>query len=124
MTEQGIRYTAVAALVAAIVAAVGARAVSASGVEGVLVGSAIGFAVQVAVFWLFMVRLFPGRVWHGYGVGLLVRFAAFAVVAFVAVPQAGLPLGATLFPLAAVFWLTTLMEPAFFKARTPKTTQA
>ncbi|HSU16466.1 hypothetical protein [Longimicrobium sp.] len=124
MTEQGIRYTALAALVAAAVAAAAARAVAPGSLTGVLVGAAAGFAVQVAVFWMFMVRLFPGRVWHAYGVGLLVRFAAFAVVALVAVPQAGLPLGATLFPLAAVFWLTTLMEPAFFKPRTPKTRQA
>jgi hypothetical protein len=124
MREPGIRYTAVAALVTAVVAAVGARAVAPASLAGVLVGAAAGFAVQVTVFWVFMVRLFPGRVWHGYGVGLLVRFAAFAAVALVAVPQAGLPLAATLFPLAAVFWLTTLMEPAFFKARTPKTTQA
>jgi hypothetical protein len=122
MTEQGVRYTAVAALVAAIVAAVGLRATGPAGHAGVVVGAAVGFAIQVAVFWVFMVRLFPGRVWHAYGVGLLVRFAAFAVVALVAVPQAGLPLAATLFPLAAVFWLTTLAEPAFFKARTPKTT--
>jgi hypothetical protein len=122
MIRQGVRYTAAALLVASLVVAAGAQWAPDAQRGAVAVGAAIGLAVQVAVFWVFFVRLYPGRVWQGYGLGLLVRFAAFAAVALVVVPRAGLPLAATLFPLVAVFWLTTLIEPAFFKARTPKTT--
>jgi hypothetical protein len=123
MNRQGVRYTAAAVLVASLVAAAGAQVAPPALRAGVVAGALAGLLVQVAVFWVFMVRLFPGRVWQGYGIGLLVRFAAFAVMALVVVPQAGLPLAATLFSLVAVFWVTTLIEPAFFKARTPKTTQ-
>jgi hypothetical protein len=120
--RQGLRYSAVALLCAALVLAVGVRLVPAAQAGAVITGSLIALVVQVGVFWLFMVRLFPGRGWHGYGLGLLVRFAAFAVVALLLVPMRGMPLGATLFPLAAVFWLTTMLEPLFLKARTPETT--
>ena len=118
MTTQALRYTVLSLLVAALVAAAGAWLAGPAALSGVLAGAAIGVVVQVAVFWVFLVWLFPGQGWNGYGMGLLVRFAVFALAAFVLVPAAGLPLGATLFSLVAVFWLTTLMEPAFLKART------
>ena len=79
--------------------------------------------MQAAGFWIFAVWLFPGRLWEGYGLGLLARFAAFAVVALWMVPALGLPLAATLFAMVGVFWLTTVVEPLFMKARTPNSTQ-
>ena len=79
--------------------------------------------VQVAVFWIFFVWMYPDRGWHGYGLGLLVRLAVFALAAFVLVPRAGLPFAATLFSLVGVFWLTTMMEPVFLNKRTSNPTQ-
>ena len=123
MKQQGIRYTAAALAAAALVAAVG-LGLAPRYRDGVLAGAGIGAGVQVAVFWLFFVWLYPGRGWHGYGLGLLVRLAVFALAAFVLVPAAGLPLAATLFSLVGVFWLTTMMEPLFLKTRTSNPTHA
>jgi len=120
--QQGIRYTAVALVAAALLAAVGVG-LAPRFREGILAGAGIAAVVQVAVFWIFMVWLYPGRGWHAYGLGLLVRLAVFAVAAFVLVPAAGLPLAATLFSLVGVFWLTTVMEPVFLKTRTSNPTQ-
>lgn len=121
--KQGIRYTAAALAVTALVVLVGLWAAPRFR-DGVLAGAAVAGLVQVAVFWIFFVWLYPGRGWHGYGLGLLVRLAVFALAAFVLVPQAGLPMAATLFSLAGVFWLTTMMEPVFLNNRTSNPTQA
>jgi hypothetical protein len=121
--KQGIRYTAAALAAAAFVAAVG-LGLAPRYTGGVLAGAGIGVAVQVAVFWIFFVWLYPGNGWHGYGLGLLVRLAMFALAAFVLVPRAGLPMAATLFSLVGVFWLTTMMEPLFLKTRTSNPTHA
>ena len=122
MTTQGLRYTAAAFAVALMVAAMGALMAGPAGRGGVYAGAGLALGVQVLVFWLFMVWLYPGRQWLGYGLGLLARFALFGVVAFLVVPHAGLPLAPTLFSLVAVLWLTTMLEPAFFKPRPTKTT--
>jgi hypothetical protein len=119
--KQGIRYTAAALAVAAAIVLIGLR-LAPQHRDGVLAGAGMAAAVQVAVFWIFFVWLYPGRGWHGYGLGLLVRLAVFALAAFVVVPQAGLPFAATLFSLAGVFWLTTVLEPVFLK-RTSNPTQ-
>jgi hypothetical protein len=124
VTTQGLRYTLAALAVAALVVAAGLAFVDAAYRGGVLAGAGIGVAVQVAAFWIFAVWLYPGRMWHGYGLGMLARFAAFAAAAFLVVPRAGLPMAATLFSLVGVFWLTTLVEPVFLKTRTSNPTQA
>jgi len=124
VTTQGLRYTLAALAVAALVVAAGLAFVDAAHRGGVLAGAGIGVAVQVAAFWIFAVWLYPGRMWHGYGLGMLARFAAFAAAAFLVVPRAGLPMAATLFSLVGVFWLTTLVEPVFLKTRTSNPTQA
>lgn len=120
--KRGLVYTAAALAVAAVIALIG-LGMAPQYRQGVLAGAGIGAVVQVAVFWLFFVWLYPDRGWHGYGLGLLVRLAVFAVAAFVVVPQAGLPLAATLFSLVGVFWLTTMLEPVFLKTRTSNPTQ-
>jgi hypothetical protein len=124
VTTQGLRYTLAALAVAALVAGAGVAFVDAGHRDGVLTGAGMGAVVQIAAFWIFAVWLYPGRMWHGYGLGMLVRFAAFAAAAFLVVPTAGLPLAATLFSLVCVFWLTTLVEPVFLKTRTSNPTQA
>ncbi|HEY0035830.1 MAG TPA: hypothetical protein VGB66_04035 [Longimicrobium sp.] len=122
MTRLGLRYSAIAFALAALVAVAGVLMAPAYR-DGVLAGAGMALLVQVAVFWAFFVWLYPGRAWHGYGLGLLVRLAMFALAAFVIIPAAGLPLAATLFSLVGVFWLTTIMEPLFLKTRTSNPTQ-
>lgn len=116
--KQGLGYTAASLAVAAVIVMIGLT-VAPQSRSGVLAGAGIAAVVQVSVFWLFFVWLYPGRGWHGYGLGLLVRLAVFSVAAFVVVPQAGLPLAATLFSLVGVFWLTTVLEPVFLKTSNP-----
>jgi hypothetical protein len=122
VTTQGLRYTAIALVLAALVALAGMQMAPAYR-DGVLAGAAMGLLVQVVVFWAFFVWLYPGRAWHGYGLGLLVRLVIFGIAAFVVIPAAGLPFAATLFSLVIVFWLTTMMEPLFLKTRTSNPTQ-
>jgi hypothetical protein len=120
---QALRYTGAVALITAVVIAVMALIAGPGGMRAVLAGAGLAGLVQVASFWVFMVWLYPGRAWLGYGLGFLVRLALFALVAFVVAPQAALPLGPTLFSLVAVFWLSTMLEPVFLKPRSPRTAQ-
>lgn len=122
MKTQAIRFSAITLAVAALVAAAGQ--VMDPRYRGAVAAGALAAAlVQVASFWTFAVWLFPGRMWEGYGLGLLVRLAVFGVAAFWAVPALGLPFAATLFALAGVFWVSTMVEPLFLKARTSNSTQ-
>lgn len=118
MKRQGIRFTVVAAAISVAVAVVGALAVSPPARPGVYVGAGLAFALQVLVFWLLAVWLFPGRGMMTYGLGLLGRMFVFGVVALALAPRAGLALIPTLFSLAGVFWVTTMVEPLFLKIRT------
>jgi len=120
--DRAIRFTALCALAAALVLAIGLVWVPAHR-GAVALGAASGAVVQSAGFWIFSVWLFPGRLWEGYGLGLLARLTVFAVVALWVVPSLGLPLGPPLFAMVGVFWVTTVVEPLFMKARTPNTTQ-
>lgn len=120
--KRGMIYTAAALAAAAVIALIG-LGLAPQYRDGVLAGAGIAAVVQVAVFWIFFVWLFPDRGWHGYGLGFLVRLAVFAVAAFVVVPRLGLPFAATLFSLVGVFWLTTMLEPVFLKTRTSNPTQ-
>jgi hypothetical protein len=126
VNRQGLRYTVIALLIAAAIAAAGVALGGPAHRAGVLAGSALGFVTQAAVFWIFFIRLYPGKdqAWTAYGLGLLVRLAVFAVTAFVLAPRAGLPFAATLFSMVSVFWLTTLSEAAYLKNRTSNPTQA
>lgn len=120
--KRGLTYTAAALAVALVIALIG-LGLAPQYQAGVLAGAGMGAVVQVAVFWLFFVWLYPDRGWHGYGLGLLVRLFVFSVAAFIVVPRAGLPMAATLFSLVGVFWLTTMLEPVFLKTRTSNPTQ-
>jgi hypothetical protein len=120
--DRAARFTAVCAAAAILVMLIGAWWVPADR-AAVGAGALIGALVQAAGFWIFAVWLFPRRLWEGYGLGLLVRLAAFAAVALWMVPAMGLPLAVTLFAMVGVFWMTTVVEPLFMKARTPNSTQ-
>ncbi len=81
------------------------RAVWVAALVAVLVQTA-GFAVARS--------LARDNVMAGWGLGVLLRFAAVFVMAFVA-PSVGLPLGATLTSLVVFLFLSTLIEPLFLK---------
>ena len=121
MTAQGIRFTLAATLVALLVGAIALLSTGAPAHAGVLAAVGLAWAVQVVSFWVFSVWVFAGRPWLAYGMGMLVRFALFAAVALLVIPRAGFALAPTLFSLVAVFWLTTMLEPAFLKPRPART---
>jgi hypothetical protein len=66
----------------------------------------LGFAVARAVA--------KENVMAGWGLGVLVRFAAVFIVALAA-PGLGLPLGPGLLSLVGFLFVTTLIEPLFLK---------
>ena len=123
MRERALRYSAICAAAVVLAVLIGFSWAPAGERDAVVVGAGLGALVQAAGFWIFAVWLFPGRLWEGYGLGLLARFAVFAAVALWLVPALGLSLGVTLFAMVGVFWLTTVVEPLFMKARTPNSTQ-
>ncbi len=110
-----LNYALAAALVAALVAAAGAAITGGEPGAGILFGAGFGLLLQLPLFWMFLAGARKGQLWLAYSGGVFCRFAGFAAVALVAVPAAGLAPAPTLFTLAAVLWLTTLIEP--FSAR-------
>lgn len=122
MKRQAVRFTALCLLAASVVTVAGG-AMAPGSRDGVAVGALLAALTQAAAFWTFAVWLFPGRLWEGYGLGMLARMVVFGVAALWAVPALGMPFAPTLFSLATVFWLTTMVEPLFLKARTSNTTQ-
>lgn len=119
MKRQGLIFSTVAVALAAAVTLLAMLLAEPSARAGVAIGASAALALQVGLFWLLAVWLFPGKGMLAYGLGLLARFAVFALLALLVVPAARLPFGPTLFTLAGVFWVTTLVEPLFLKTRTP-----
>lgn len=113
------RYAIAAAAAALLVLLAGLVLAGPAGRGGVAVGAAAAFVFQAAGFWLFAERLFPGRPALVYVLGMLGRFVLVGLVAFVALPLAGLPPVATLLSLVAVLFLTTLLEPLFLSTALP-----
>ena len=118
--KRGVVFTAAALAVAAVVGMVGAMGVDEAGREGVWVGVAIGFAVQVVGFWLLFVFAFPDRVVLAHGLGVLIRMLALGVVALVWLPVSGLRAAPTLLAMVGVLFLTMLVEPLVMKTSTER----
>lgn len=77
---------------------------------GIFAGGVIALGLQLS---LFAAALFMApRPLVVYGVGLAARIAALLVVGLIVVPTAELPAAATLLSLVAVFFVTTLLQPA------------
>lgn len=115
MKRQGIRFTLAVAAISVVVAAIGALAVSGPARAGVYVGTGLGFALQVSMFWLFFVWLLPGHFLVAYGLSVAGRFLVVLATAIVGVQLGGLPALPTLFALVGVLFLSTVLEPLFLK---------
>ena len=75
----------------------------------------VAFLVQLITFVVAMAMARRKNVIAGWGLGVLVRFAALVLFALVAVPKLGLPLSASLLAFATFLFLSTLIEPLFLK---------
>jgi hypothetical protein len=111
VTSQAVRYTAAALGAASVVMLIALGVVPASARSGVVVGGTLGLAVQVALLPFLFRRLTGANVLAALGLAMGCRFLVFGVAAFALVPALALPLGPTLFTLAGVFFVTTLLEP-------------
>lgn len=111
MTEYGQRFALLAAMAAGVVAVLGVLIAGAGAWWALVVGVTLAWAVQVALFWVLAVWLFPGRLALVYGLGMAARFMLLGFTAFIVVPLSGMSAEATLFSLVAVMFTTTLMEP-------------
>ena len=82
--------------------------------RAVAIGAAVAVVVQLAAF--AVARGFASRnVMAGWGLGVAVRFVAFALWALVLVRWLGLPGSAALLSMACYLFVTTLIEPFFLK---------
>lgn len=113
MRVRGAGFAAAALGVAVAVALVGAALVAPESRRAVWVGALVGGVLQAVMFALVAALVSPGRRWMAYSVGMVARFAALALVAFVGLPLLGLPAAPLLFSLVTVFFLTTMLEPFF-----------
>ena len=78
------------------------------------IGAAVAFGVQLAAFGVVR-ALARKNVIAGWGLGVAVRFLAFALWALVLVKWLGLPGSAALLGMACYLFATTLIEPFFLK---------
>lgn len=115
MMRAGIGYTVGSALVGGVVALAGLSIVGREGAEAVGAGVGIGMALQVLLFWVLFVWVFPRRQVLAYALGIPGRFVVVGWVALVWAPRSGMSPATILFSLVAVLFLSTLLEPVFLK---------
>ena len=82
--------------------------------RAILVSAVTAWVVQLFAFAIARMAARSNNVMAGWGIGALLRFAVLAVYGLVIVKALGLPSAAALVSLAAIFFLSTLVEPLFF----------
>jgi hypothetical protein len=84
--------------------------------HAIRVSAVIAFAVQVFAFAVVLVVVGTGtNVFPAWGLGMLLRLAALAVMGFWLVRMLGLRAEPALISLATFFFVTTLVEPLLLK---------
>jgi hypothetical protein len=104
------RYALGATAVALLAVAIGRLVVEPAAWVGVVAGAGAALVLQLGVFFVFGLLLFPTRRLVVFGLGMVLRMFSILVLALLA-PVLGLPLAPTLFTLVGVFVLTSLLEP-------------
>jgi hypothetical protein len=118
--NRAVRFGTVAAGLTLLVGVIGGLLVPTEAREAVWVGAVVAFGIQVVLFvGLFVVAL-SSQPLLAHLLGMLGRFVALVVLAFVWVPLADLPMAPLLFSAVSVLFLTTLMEPLIFFRTTGK----
>jgi len=108
-----IRFVAVAAVLIVVAAFLLGLLFRLPGdAHAIRVSAVIAFAVQVFAFAVVLVVAGAGtNVFPAWGLGMLLRLAALAVMGFWAVRALGLRAEPALISLATFFFVTTLVEP-------------
>jgi hypothetical protein len=114
VSSHAIRYAAAALIAAVVVILVALVVVPAHARTGVLAGGSLAAGVQLALIPFLSRRIAGEGVMVALGLAMGCRFLMFGVAAFVLVPLLALPLAPTLFTLAGVFFVTSLLEPVLF----------
>lgn len=78
--------------------------------------AAIAFVVQLVGFAIARRAARGGNAIAGWGIGILLRVVALAIVALVVGPALALPSSAVLIALVTFFFLSTLVEPLFLSS--------
>lgn len=108
-------YAAVSLLITAAMAWVLGLVWTADGEHrAILVSACIAWVVQLFAFAVARMSVRSNNVMAGWGIGALLRIVVLAVYGLVIVKAFGLPSAAALVSLAAIFFLSTLVEPLFF----------
>lgn len=83
--------------------------------HAIVVSAIVAYVVQLCAFLI-------ARAWAatnviaGWGMGMLLRFAALALYALIGVKVLGVPATSALVSLAAFFFVSTLLEPVLLKS--------
>jgi hypothetical protein len=116
-----MRYTAGSVVAAAMVALAGGALLAGASRQAVWTGAAIAASLQVAAFWFLFVWALPGQRMLAHMVGMLGRFLAVGLLAFVGVPLLRAPAAPLLLSCVAVLFATTLLEPVILNTASTKT---
>jgi hypothetical protein len=109
--SRAVLFGTVAAGLTLLVGVIGGLLVPAEARQAVWAGAGIAFLVQIVLFVVLFVIALARNPLLAHMLGIVGRFAALAMLAFLWVPLAGLPAAPFLFSAVSVLFLTTLMEP-------------
>ena len=79
------------------------------------ISALLAFVVQLVAFLIVRAMARRKNVIAGWGIGIVLRFAALLIFGLVVVPRLNLPLTPSLLGLATYLFVSTLIEPFFLK---------
>ena len=82
--------------------------------RAIRVSAAVALAVQLVTF-VVMTLARPGSTFAAWGIGMLLRLGALAVMGFLGLRALALPATAAMISLVTFLFLTTLVEPLLLK---------
>ena len=116
MKRVRVQFTLMFLLVAVVVAGGGVLLFGSGHAKGVLAGATAAFVVQMGHLQLLLLQD-RQQALVAHGVGMLIRFMAVGLMAFLIIPAMALPAAATLLSMVAYFFVTTLIEAVLPKRR-------
>ena len=115
MRRMGLSYTVATVLIGVAITALGLAVADGDAAAGVAFGAAAGVVVQVGIFWALFIQALPDRPGIAHAIGVGVRMAAVAGMAFLGVAAAGVPPAPTLFSMVGCLFASTLLEAQYIR---------
>ena len=115
--SRAVVYTLGTLTIGVVVVLFGLAGLGMGGLSSLVVGASAAVAVQLVIYWILVLWAFRGRHGLAYSLGVLIRFAAVAAMAFVGVEVMGLTPAPTLLSMVACLFGSTLLEALILHRR-------